>query len=298
MLMLLAACTTVERPVWFDGIHRVALHSVQIDGHRLAYLDEGSGSPLILIHGFGGSMWQWEYQSTALARGFRVVTLDLLGSGFSDKPALEYRPEEVLHFFRAFMDALRIERATLVGNSMGAGVAIGMALTAPERVDRLVLISGLPADVKGKLESPLVRRALESSMPAWLVRVGSWFVGSSATDRVLKEIVFDHSQLTPAVLDRSRRNRRATNYIGPVLAIGRTVPIWESDYAPRLSQVRQRTLVLWGEEDRVFPLTVGREFAASLPYAEFVAVPNAGHIPMWEQPDVVNRSILEFLDRP
>ena len=298
MLMLLAACTTAEFPVWFDGIHRVPLRSVQVEGHRLAYLDEGSGTPLILIHGFGGSMWQWEYQSTALARGFRVITLDLLGSGLSDKPDLEYRPEEVLHFFRAFMDALQIDRATLVGNSMGAGVAIGMALTVPERVDRLVLISGFPAGVKEKLASPLVRRALDSSMPAWLVRVGGWFVGSSATDRVLKEIVYDQSQLTPAVLNRSGRNRRATNYIGPVLAIGRTVPIWESEYAPRLSQVRQRTLVIWGEEDRVFPLTVGRELAATLPHAEFVAVPKTGHIPMWEQPEAVNRTILEFLDRP
>ena len=295
---MLFACAPSELPRWFDGIHRVPLHTVQVDGHRLAYLDEGTGPPLILIHGFGGSMWQWEYQSTALATENRVVTLDLLGSGFSDKPDIAYRPEEVLHFFLGFMDALRIERATLVGNSMGGGVALAMALTAPERVDRLILIGGLPPHIKERLASPLIRRALESSYPAWLVRLGGWLAGSSATDRVLKEIVFDHSLLTSAVRDRSHRNRQRGNYLGPVLALGRTVPIWESDYAPRLKEVGQQTLVLWGEEDRVFPPEVGRDLAAVLPNARFLAIPSAGHIPMWERPDVVNRHIVEFLGLP
>lgn len=297
-MLLLAACAHTEFPIWFDGIHRLPLHSVLVDGQRLAYLDEGEGPPMILIHGFGGSMWQWEYQSTALAGNFRVLTLDLLGSGFSDKPDLEYRPEEVLHYFRGFMDALGIDRATLIGNSMGAGVALAMALTHPERVDRLVLISGLPPNVKDKLASPLIKRAVESSAPTWLVRLASWFAGSSATERILKEIVYDHRQLTPAVLERSSRNRRASNFIGPVLAMGRTVPLWEKDYAPRLSTIRAPTLMLWGEEDKVFPIAVGRELAATLPQAQFVAVPRAGHIPQWERPAEVNRAILDFLTRP
>ncbi len=294
----MTACTSSELPRWFDGIHRVLLHSVQVDGQRLAYLDEGSGPPLILIHGFGGSMWQWEYQATALAQDHRVITLDLLGSGFSDKPDLEYRPEEVLHYFRRFMDALQIDRATLIGNSMGAGVALGMALTVPERVDRLVLISGLPPRVKDQLASPLIRRGLDSPFPAWLVRIGSWFVGSSATDRVLKEIVYDHSQLTAAVLDRSHRHRRRSDFIGPALAMGRTVPLWESEYAPRLNTIRKPTLILWGEEDRVFPPPVGRELATIIPGARLIGIPKAGHLPMWERPEVVNRAILDFLAPP
>lgn len=297
-MLLFAACARPEFPAWFDGIHRTPLHAVLVDGQRLAYLDEGQGPTLILIHGFGGSMWQWEYQSTALARDFRVVTLDLLGSGFSDKPDLEYRPEEVLRYVRGFMDALGIDRATLIGNSMGAGVALGMALTQPDRVDRLVLISGLPGNVKDKLASPLIRRAVDSSIPTWLVRLANWFAGSSATERILKEIVYDHGLLTPAVLDRSNRNRRAPNFIGPVLALGQTLPLWEADYAPRLGNVRVPTLILWGEEDKVFPVAVGRELAALLPQAKFTAIPKAGHIPQWERPEEVNRAILSFLTRP
>ncbi len=291
----MAACSHPQLPQWFDGIHRLPLHRVQVEGQRLAYLDEGQGPPLILIHGFGGSMWQWEYQSSELARDFRVITLDLLGSGFSDKPDLEYRPEEVLRFFRGFMDALHVDRATLVGSSMGAGVALGMALTAPERVDRLILIGGLPARVKEKLASPVVRQAMESSAPIWLVRLAGWVAGSSVTDRVLREIVHDHSLLTDAVLARSGRNRRAGNYLGPALAVARTVPLWESDYAPRLATIRHPTLVLWGEHDKVFPMAVGQELAGVIPAAQFVVIHDAGHIPQWERPEPVNHAIRRFL---
>lgn len=292
---MLAACSHPDLPQWFDSIHRLPLRSVHVEGQRLAYLDEGQGPPLILIHGFGGSMWQWEYQSSALARDFRVITLDLLGSGFSDKPDLEYRPEEVLRFFRGFMDALQLDRATLVGNSMGAGVALGMALTVPERVDRLILIGGLPARVKENIASPVVRQAMESAAPIWLVRLAGWFAGSSVTDRVLREIVHDHSLLTDAVFARSNRNRRAGNYIGPTLAVARTVPLWESDYAPRLTTIRHPTLILWGDHDKVFPIAVGRELAEVIPAAQFVAIDGAGHIPQWERPESVNHAIRRFL---
>ncbi len=297
-LSVLTGCSHPDFPRWFDRFQRMPLRSVLVDGQRLAYLDEGQGPPVILLHGFGGSMWQWEYQASALAGPFRVLTLDLLGSGLSDKPDIAYRPEQVLHYVHGFMEAVGVDRATLVGNSMGAGVALGMALTHPERVDRLILIGGLPPHIKENLASPIIRQALESSAPTWLARAASWLAGSSVTDRVLKEIVHDHRLLTPAVLHRSNRNRRSSNVLGPVLAMSRTVPIWESDFAPRLSTIHTPTLVLWGEEDKVFPPAVGRDLAALLPHAEFTAVPQAGHIPQWERPEEVNRAILEFLTRP
>ena len=116
------------------------IRTVLVHDQRIAYLDVGTGPPIILIHGFGGSMWQWEYQQHTLSQHFRVLTLDLPGAGLSDKPEIDYRPDQMLDFFVGFMDAVKIPQATLVGNSMGAGLAIGMALTHPTRVAKLVLI--------------------------------------------------------------------------------------------------------------------------------------------------------------
>ena len=115
-------------PAHFEAFERFPIHTVQVRGELQAYLDIGKGRPVIFIHGFGGSMWQWEHQQRALSSEFRLLTPDLIGSGLSGKPDIEYRPDEMLEYFVAFMDALNIPRAALVGNSMGAGLAIGMAL--------------------------------------------------------------------------------------------------------------------------------------------------------------------------
>ena len=294
-LCLLASCSTPQIPQWFEAFSRLPVKTVEVDGYRLAYLDQGTGPILILIHGFGGSLWQWEYQQVLSHHGYRVITVDLLGSGFSDKPALEYHPQEVLGFFLGFMDQLAIPQATLVGNSMGAGVALAVALTAPERVERLVLIGGLPPDIKGRLASPLVRKALDSSVPSWLAELGAKLFGSSVGERVLREIIYDHSIITPAVLDRSERNRRQPGLIGPILAVGKTLPDWESHYAPRLHQIRQPTLIIWGEEDRIFPPAVGQALSKTIAGSRLTLVPRAGHIPQWEQPEAVNHTIREFL---
>jgi pimeloyl-ACP methyl ester carboxylesterase len=93
-------------------------------------------------------MWQWENQYSPLAQTHRVLIPDLLGSGLSDKPEAVYSPENLVKFFHDFMDSLEIKQATLIGNSMGAGLAMAMALDYPNHVDQLVLISGFPPQIK------------------------------------------------------------------------------------------------------------------------------------------------------
>jgi pimeloyl-ACP methyl ester carboxylesterase len=282
-------------PLWLDSIQRLPIKSVTVGGHRVAYLDSGQGPPVILVHGLGGSLWNWEYQQAALSASHRLLTLDLLGSGLSDKPDIDYTPQALLEFFRGFMDAVGVDRAALVGNSLGAGLVLGMALAHPERVDRLVLIGGLPAHVRENTASPLIRRTIDSTLPAWLVSLGNRFTGRGTTRLILEEIVYDPTLLTPAVIDRSYRNRSRPGLIWPLLSLARNLPVWEDTFAKRLSEIRQPTLVLWGAEDRVFPPEVGRELHRTIPGSAFELVPKAGHIPQWEQPDVVNSLLVRFL---
>jgi pimeloyl-ACP methyl ester carboxylesterase len=293
---VMTACTASSSiPAQFEAIERIPIQTVLVQSQRIAYLDVGAGPPVILIHGFGGSMWQWEHQQRALSRHFRVLTLDLPGSGLSDKPDIEYRPDQLLAFCTGFMDALEIPRATLIGNSMGAGLAIGMALTHPARVDKLVLIGGLPPHVKEKLTSPTIRRAIETRAPAWLISAGNWLFGGLVTESVLREIVHDPSVLTPAVIERSNRNRQRPGLIKPIMAVRDNLPLWESGFATRIGTITQPTLVIWGEEDQVFPIPVGEELHRSIKGSRFARISGAGHIPQWEQPDLVNQSLIEFI---
>ena len=273
------------------------MRTVEVNGERVAYLDVGQGQPVILIHGFGGSMWQWEHQQQPLSAEFRLITPDLIGSGLSTKPEIEYRPEQMLEYFIGFMDALRIRQATLVGNSMGAGVAIGMALTYPDRVSQLVLIDGLPANVRERLTSPSIKRALDTAAPSWLASFGNWLFGGVMIESVLKEIVHDPALLTPAVIERSNRNRQRPGVIPPLMTVRGTLPLWESGFAKRIGEIRHPTLILWGEEDHVFPLPAGEDLQRTIKGSALVRIPNAGHIPQWERPDLANRAMIEFLRR-
>ncbi len=297
----MSACTTPPPiPPYFETLERspstrIPISTVLVRDQRIAYLDVGTGQPVILIHGFGGSMWQWEHQQHDLSQHFRTLTLDLPGSGLSDKPDIDYLPNQMLDFCVGFMDALHIEKATLVGNSMGAGLAIGTALTHPTRVDKLVLIDGLPSNVLAKLTSPSFRGAVESQAPWWLMSFGNWLFGGLATNSVLKEVIHDHSLLTPAVLERSNRNRRRPGIIKPLMAIKKTLPSWETEFAPRISDISHPTLIIWGEQDRVFPAAVGAELHHRIRGSTLVIIPKAGHMPQWERPELVNRSLIEYI---
>lgn len=291
-----ASCATSDPlPPWFEAFDRLPLKSVIVEGRRIAYLDQGQGPPVLLIHGFGGSMWQWEHQQAALAGQFRIITPDLLGAGLSDKPDIEYTPAQLLDFLTGFMDALQIPKAAMIGNSMGAGLAIGLALDRPTRVTALVLIDGLPPNVLDHLGSPTLRRALTTPAPSWLVSFGNWLFGGQMLESTLREFIHDPALLTPAVLDRSNRNRQRPGLFRALLTVSTNLPLWEQGFAPRIGSISQRTLVIWGEEDRVFPVAVGEALHRLIPGSQFIQVPNAGHIPQWEQPDAVNVQIRSFL---
>jgi pimeloyl-ACP methyl ester carboxylesterase len=293
----MVACSSPQIPSHFEAFERIPIQILEVKGQRMTYLDVGQGQPVILIHGFGGSMWQWEHQQGPLSDRFRLLTPDLIGSGLSAKPAIEYRPDQSLDYFVGFLDALQIRQAALVGNSMGAGLAIGMALTHPERVSRLVLIDGLPANVWERLTSPSIQRALDTSAPTWLVSFGNWLFGGLMIETILKEIVYDSALLTPAVIERSNRNRQRPGVIPPLMTVRETLPLWEAGFAQRIGEIHHPTLIVWGEEDRVFPLSVGEELQRTIKGSVLVRIPNAGHIPQWERPDLVNRAMIEFLLR-
>lgn len=296
LVTLMAACSSqTPIPPYFEAFERIPIKTVSVKDQRMAYLDVGQGEPVILIHGFGGSMWQWEHQQTPLSAHVRLITPDLIGSGLSDKPDIEYRPEQMLDYFIGFMDALQIQHAILVGNSMGAGIAIGMALAHPNRVSKLILIDGLPPNVREKLTSPSIRRALDTSAPSWLVSLGNWLFGGLVIEPILKEIVYDPAQLTPAVIERSNRNRQRPGQMAPILSVRDTLPLWETGFAKRIGEIAHQTLIVWGEEDRVFPIAVGEELQRTIKDSMLVRIPKAGHIPQWERPDLANQAMINFL---
>jgi pimeloyl-ACP methyl ester carboxylesterase len=112
---------------------------------------------------------------------------------------------------------------------------------------------------------------------------------------VLKEMVHDPALLTAAVVERSNRNRQRPGVMPPLMTVRDTLPLWEAGFAKRIGEIRHPTLIVWGEEDRVFPMAVGEDLHRMITGSSLVPIPNAGHIPQWERPDLVNPTVIDFL---
>lgn len=262
----------------------------------MAYLDNGKGPPVILIHGLGGSMWHWEHQQVALARSHRTITPDLLGSGLSEKPELSYSPDFLLDTFRTFMDNLNIQKAVLIGSSMGAGIAMGMSLEHPDRVAKLVLIGGFPSGILNNLQSSRTRQFITRRPALWLSKLGSWVTGRWSIKLILKEIIHDHDLISPMVVERAQYLRAQPGFFHAIYSQLDQVPGWETTFAPRLMKISHSTLIMWGAYDKIFSPSVGQTLQTTIPRSSFILAPKSGHLPQWENPGFVNSALLQFLE--
>ncbi len=251
-----------------------------------------------MIHGYGAGMWVWENQVEVLSHFYRVYVLDLIGHGFSDRPKISYTPEAYIHSFRGFMDAVGIERATLIGNSMGGGIAWGTAFFFPKRVNRLILIDSVPPDVLDQVRNDSFKTLVaikDIPLLPYLVMASR---SRNSIKWILQECVSDIKRITPEVLDRQyqlSRIRGSTWVLYSTFKNGTAAKKLKEG----LSRVDHPTLLVWGERDLIFPPLVGEELYQVFRCSRFRLIEKSGHIPMWETPEEVNQAILEFLkDQP
>jgi pimeloyl-ACP methyl ester carboxylesterase len=151
-------------------------HKVEIDGLTIRYLAAGEGPPMVLLHGAGDNALDWRWVMPALAATHRVYAPDLPGSPDSARPPADYSPAFFGRFVAGFLDALGIERAAMVGNSLGGLVALRVALSEPARVRALVLVdsAGLGSAVNPAFTSVNVPGLGEAAMPFWRTPVGAY----------------------------------------------------------------------------------------------------------------------------
>jgi pimeloyl-ACP methyl ester carboxylesterase len=171
---------------------------------------------------------------------------------------------------------------------------MALAMTTPERVNRLVLISGFPAQVLDQARGPYLK--LFSRLGVGLLfRLAYRSMGRRTFRKLLHGIVWDRKQITPAVIERAYRLRKEHGQGWPLWSSLCRLSEWEEQFVPQFSSVRAPTLIMWGQYDAFFPPVVGEALHRSITGSRFAVIPNAGHLPMWEQPETVNRQILQFL---
>jgi pimeloyl-ACP methyl ester carboxylesterase len=256
---------------------------VQVDGARLAFSESGAGEAVVLIHGFALDRRMWDDQVPELAKHFRVITYDLRGFGQSSVPASE--PYTTAGDLKALLDHLGLERAALVGLSMGGNVAIQFAEGYPEIVRALVLIDAV---VGGWSWSP--GSSAEDGR--------AWALGRSegleaARDAWLAHAYFVPANEQPAVARRLRQ--MAEDYSG-YHWMHNDPQVWPDPPAlARLGDIGCPTLVIVGERDTADLRAMADALAQRIESAKKLSLPGVGHMANMEAPREVNAAILDFL---
>ena len=265
------------------------LRDLRLDGRRYCVLDRGQGPGLLLLHGLGGSLYDWRHLILPLSARHRVIAVDLLGAGESEIPPTEdYGIATQARRVKGLMDLLGVDCGTLVGNSYGGGIALRLAEDWPERVDRLVLLNSAcyPEDIPAYVSwahAPGAECVTEllplGSMVRWVLRK-SYRTVEKLTDEELEAYVQEL---------RVPGRRRAI-----IQVIRALVPPDTTEFELRLKAIRAPTLLLWGRADQTIPVRLGRRLAQDLSDARLVEL-DAGHVPNQEVPGEVLKRMTEFL---
>lgn len=262
--------------------------SIQTGGYKTNYHDQGSGAPVVMLHGSGAGVtgWaNWRGQIPALSPKFRVIAPDLIGFGYTERPeGFSYRfMESWVEQVLALLDALKIDKAHLVGNSFGGSLSLALAVRSPERVARIVLMGsgGVQQKVTPELDQ------------LW------GYTPSAANMKKIMSIMAHNQSLVTD--DIAEMRYRATLRPGVQETFEKLFPPprqrWlDAQVVPddKLRQIKHPTLIVHGREDRVVPLPGSLKLMELLPNAQLHVFGQCGHWTMIEHRDRFNRLVLDF----
>lgn len=278
-------------------MEQLTSRTVTLRGHELSYLDSGAGPVVLFIHGILGSQQQWSHLIDRMDDGHRVIVPDLFGHGESDKPVGDYSLGSQAATMRDLLDRLDIDRVTLVGHSLGGGIAMVFYYLFPERVDRIVLVGsgGLGREV-----NPILRSA---TLPGagWVLPVlaSRWMLSrAEGVGRTLARVGWSPSSDITAIWRGftslgDAASRRA--FLATTRAVidpgGQTVNA--HDYLPDTLPIP--TLIVWGSRDRMIPAWHAISAQASMPWCRIELFDGAGHFPHLDEPDRFADLVRDFI---
>jgi len=263
---------------------------ISANGINIQYEVQGAGIPLILISGLGYPAWQWNRMLPYLTPHFQVITFDNRGVGGTDKPAGPYTAGLLAADTATLLDALGIPSAVVMGHSMGGFIAQELALSYPEKVNKLVLSStnfGGPHHVPVTMEA-MTALADVTSDP--ITRFKNGLVVSTAPGFAEK-----HPELIQEWL-----NWRITNPVDPAgyqaqMAIGLALIPEAASFEHRLPDIKVPTLILFGAHDKVVPPANADLLAAKISNNKVVILPDAGHFFPMETPEAASQAVIDFV---
>jgi aminoacrylate hydrolase len=248
------------------------------------YEEHGSGEPLLLVSGLGGTAAYWKPNLPALAAKYRVIVHDHRGAGSSTHSKIRYSVDQMTDDVVRLMDHLEIERAHLVGHSTGGAIGQTLAIEHPERLRKLVLFATWTKADKFFRQLFAARRALLTQVgKEAYVRAGTLFLFPPWWIRANERLLEERERLTLAA------------FAPPEVVASRIDAIVAFDRSSELARIKAPTLVLCAKDDFITPAYFSEELAQKIPGAKLVILPEGGHCASETALEAFNRSVLQFL---
>lgn len=250
-------------------------------GQKIHYVEAGTGPTVILLHGLGGSTQAWMFNIAPLAEKYHVVVPDQIGFGKSDKPLVNYRIRTYVDFLDQFCKQLKIERASLVGNSMGGWIAAAYTAAFPDRVDKLVLVDAAGYAPPKDLDTRS-------------------FYGLNPTTRegmkaLVAKVFYNKAFQTDAAIDQAIAARMTAGDGYTINSITESIIRGEDFLDQTVKTIKNPTLIIWGRQDGLVPLAEGEHFNKDIAGSKLIVFDECGHVPNFEKAGEFNTAVLKFL---
>lgn len=290
-----SACAALG-PEQFAGLSH---ETVTQDGNpvRLAYRETGSGDPVVLIHGFGANAYTWRHIEPALAKAHRVISIDLKGFGQSEKPLdKRYSVRDQAALISQFMAQKKLTNATVVGHSLGGGVALVLALEESARTSRRIKRVALIDSVAYAQKIPLAFSILRAPVIGPLT---NFLIPKDLQARTALRVAYhDDSKFDEKDVDEYAAPLRDHGSQHAMIYSARQILPENIDaLAARYPTITIPALVIWCDHDKVVRPHIGWRLHGDLPNSKFALIKGCGHVPQEERPEETARLLLDFLNR-
>lgn len=256
------------------------LRRTTVFGCSIRYYDIGSGPALVLIHGIGGDADDWAFCLQALSASHRVVALDLLGFGRSDKPHIDYSIAGFVEVIELFLQTLEIERATLIGGSLGAWIGAAFALRFPDVVNKLILVDAAGVSVEA------------TELPIDL------HVSTRAHVReVFEQLFYDKALATDDLIDLAYEQHLERGDGYTIHSVLQNLRSGRERLDDTIANLKMPVLIVWGEQDAMIPVETARRLHQLIRNSRLEVIPRCGHLPALEKPAEFVKCVLDFLAR-
>jgi len=260
----------------------MAVKTTEIDGNKIRYLEEGtSKNTLILLHGLGASAERWEDVIPLFAKKFRVIVPDLIGFGYSDKPAIDYTTDYFAEFMSKFVEKVRIKEMSIIGSSLGGQIAAEFIINQNADVKKLVLVS--PSGVM-KHSTPALDAYISAALYPNTDSALNAFQAMSGRKKIAEKIV-------SGFIERMQLPNAKMAFMSTLLGLSNSKVVTE-----KLQLITIPTLIVWGENDPVIPIEYAQSFISGINDCRFYKMIGCAHTPYVEKPEKFFQIVSDFLN--